>query len=36
MEDDFILNIGTFYDPYNSNKGFPGESFDWYAIGIWK
>ena len=27
---------GTFYDPYNGNKGFPGESFDWFAIGIWK
>ncbi|MBC5605858.1 MULTISPECIES: hypothetical protein [Bacteroides] len=27
---------GTFYDPYNGSKGFPGESFDWFAIGIWK
>lgn len=27
---------GTFYDPYNGNKGFPSESFDWFAIGIWK
>ena len=27
---------GTFYDPYNGNKGFPGEAFDWFAIGIWK
>lgn len=27
---------GTFYDPYNGNKGYPGEAFDWFAIGLWK
>lgn len=27
---------GTFYNPFTSESGFPGEAFDWFAIGIWK
>ena len=27
---------GTFYNPFTGESGFPGEAFDWFAIGIWK
>ena len=27
---------GTFYNPFTSESGFPGEAFEWFAIGIWK
>ena len=27
---------GTFYNPFTGENGFPGEAFDWFAIGIWK
>lgn len=27
---------GTFYNPSTGVSGFPGEAFDWFAIGQWK